>query len=251
MTISYAPYHRWLKPVVPEPETLYGQKNERRLRSTLPRLAEHAITHELRPLDAEFLLWFTPLYETTIGSRQNAAVHDIYALTLGNTESVSEYWCLSLYEHGLPVGGTIIGIREDRVNIAYRVYPPKWGEGSLQAGPSLYTEFLVSKHAYELGKQYISHGKDRNPYGLNANIGLAIFKLSVGCTASILLDTADYVQNELSLDSLETDALILHFPSDGEQITEATLAINREVEEKYGQVLRYPHLLQVHVHYRN
>lgn len=251
MIITYSPHHRWLKPTTKEPETLYGPKNIRRIRSTLSRIHEYAISHDIRPLDQDFLSWFVPMYETTIGGKQNAVVHDIFSTTLGNKESLSEYWCLSLYENGLPIGGTIIGIRSDRLMVVYRVYNQKWSSGSLQANPSLYTEYLVSSYAYSLGKSFISHGKDRNPYGLNANIGLATFKLSVGCKAYVTNDNGDYAPLTLDTDTLETDVLILHFPETGDAISKATLVTTKVALEKYAQLLHYPHLLEVEVIYRD
>lgn len=251
MTIKYAPFQRWMKPVTPEPESLYGRSNQKRIRSTLSRVAEHDISYDFRPLDDEFLRWFTPFYEQTIGSKQNAAVHDLHAMTLGNVNSTSVYWSLTLRQNGTNIGGTILGVRDDRVMIAYRTYPQKWGDGlSLQANPSLYTEYLVSAWAYELGKQWISHGKDRNPYGLNAAIGLAIFKLSVGCTPSIIRDNDDYQPLEFDVSTLNEDALVLHYPTSDETITEATLFTDRQNESRYSQLQKYPDLLAVKVSYR-
>jgi hypothetical protein len=249
--ITYAPYHRWLKPAVEKPESLYSTNNEKRLRSTLPRVADQMITHEFKPLDTDFLAWFVPMYESTIGDKKNSVIHDVYETTLGNPNSLSEYWSLAVYEKGVPVGGTVIGIRPDRIMIVYRIYKQKWSEGTLQANPSLYSEYLVSKYAYDTGKSFVSHGKDRNPYGLNANIGLAIFKLSVGCAPSIIRDNDEYLPIELDTTTLDTDALVLHYPTLGDIISNATLVTRRETAEKYAQLLHYPELLSVTVVYRD
>lgn len=252
MNKTYPPYVRWMKPVCADPAQLYGKKNQKRIRSTLGRIEESGISHELRPLDDAFLEWFGPWYQTNIGSKRNAAVHDLRAKTLENTESLSEYWCLELLQNGERLGGTILGVREDRIMIAYRTYQQKWNnELTLQANPSLYTEYLVSAWAYALGKEWISHGKDRNPYGLNANIGLAIFKLSVGCSASIALDSEDYTPLSLPLDSVTEDALILESPTAGAEITKATLWVARENEQKYAQLSGYSERLTVEIIYRD
>ena len=252
MNIAYSPFVRWIKPVVAEPETLYGKKNQKRIRSTLARVSEHEIEHEFRPLDEAFLEWFTPLYEETIGAKQNAAVHDLHKMTLGNTESLSEYWCLTLTQSGAYIGGTIIGVREDKIMIAYRTYQQKWnGELTLQGNPSLYTEYLASAWAYELGKDFISHGKDRNPYGMNAAIGLAIFKLSVGCKAYILEESKDYLREEIDTTTIGEDSLILHYPEHGDEILEATLLCTQETEMKYSQLTGYTEQLRVNISYRD
>ncbi len=249
--ITYAPHHRWLKPAVENPETLYSSNNVKRIRSALQRTTENQISHEFKPLDEQFLQWFIPMYESTIADKKNSMVHDVYKTTLGNQNSVSEYWSLAVYEKGIPIGGTVIGIRSDRIMIVYRIYNQKWTSSILQANPSLYSEYLVSKYAYDTGKNFVSHGKDRNPYGLNANIGLAVFKLSVGCSPSIILENEEYVPLELDPNSLTTDALILHYPQTGDKITEATLVTARETEDKYAQLMHYPELLKVTTVYRD
>jgi hypothetical protein len=249
--ITYAPYHRWLKPAVEKPESLYSSNNEKRIRSTLPRISDQGITHEFKPLDAAFLSWFVPMYESTISDKKNSVVHDVYETTLGNKNSLSEYWSLAVYEKGEPVGGTVIGVRADRIMIVYRIYKQKWSKGTLQANPSLYSEYLVSKYAFDTNKSFVSHGKDRNPYGLNANIGLAIFKLSVGCAPSIIRENDEYTPTTIDVATLDTDALILHYPNEGDTITTATLVTARDTEEKYAQLVHYPELLKVTTIYRD
>lgn len=249
--ITYSPYHRWLKPAVQNPESLYSSSNEKRLRSTLRHVSGYDISHEFKPLDITFLEWFIPMYDKTIGNKQNAVVHDVYETTLGNKNSLSEYWSLSLYEHGQPIGGTILGIRADRVMIVYRIYNQKWTKATLQANPSIYSEYLVSKYTFDTHKHFISHGKDRNPYGLNANIGLAIFKLSVGCSPSIVLDNDEYRPKTINPLTISTDALILHYPTTSDKITEATLITTKESEEKHAQINHYPDLLKVTTMYRD
>lgn len=247
MPIPYSKFHRWYKPVVAEPETLFSKKNRKRISSTLARINEHAISHKFSLLDDAFLEWFTPLYNETVGGKQNAVVHDIRAATLENHDSPSEYWGLTVMENGQPIGGTVFGMREEKLMTVFKSYPYKWSEGTLQANPTLYSEYLLCRHAHETGKESISHGKDRNPYGLNAAIGLATFKLSVGYRANILEDGEGYEQELFDETNLTEDALLLHFPESGEEITEATLFTNEPETPAYQQLLSYPELLKISV----
>lgn len=251
MPIPYSKFHRWYKPVVEEPETLFSKKNRKRIISTLNRIDEHDISHTFTPLDDAFLSWFTPLYTETVGSKQNAVVHDIRGATLGNHDSPSEYWGLTLTEHGRPIGGTIFGMRDEKLMTVFKTYPYKWAEGSLQANPTLYSEYLLCRHAFETGKGWISHGKDRNPYGPNAAIGLATFKLSVGYQASILEAGEGYERELFDETDLAEDALLLHYPESGEEITAATLFTSTATEEKYAQLTSYPELLTISVRLRD
>lgn len=252
MIIEYSPFHRWYKEAIENPEELFGTKNRKRILSSLPRISEYSITHEIKPLDQSFLNWFTPKYSDTIGAKDNAVVHDIYTSTLGNKESKSVYWCLELKENNVPIGGTIFGIREDKITTAFKVYPYKWSHGTLQANPSLYTEYLMSKFAFEQGKDSISHGKDRNPYGINAAIGLAIFKLSTGYKPYLLVESEDCQSEKLNTDDIMTDSLLLHHPLTNtfdDPITKATLFTTKDTESKYVQVNSYPELLEVETVY--
>ncbi len=250
MKMTYIPFQRWLKPVVASPEELYGAKNAKRIRSTLPRISDFNIRHEFKKLDVDFLDWFTPIYEKTIGSKNNPVVHKLYEATLGNSSRKSEYWSLTLFENDLPIGGTIIGIRDDRIMIAFRTFETRWVEGTLQASPALYAEYLASKYAYDLNKKIISHGKDRNPYGLNASIGLAIYKLSVGYCPYKLDDNETPLPTDIDTDTLDSDALILHLPGADNKITHATLVTTKETAENYSQLHSYRNLLSIETIFR-
>lgn len=251
MIIEYSPFHRWFKEAIENPEDLFGKKNKKRILSTLPKISEHPITHSIKPLDEEFLHWFTPLYSEIIGAKDNAIVHDIHEATLGKG-SEAIYWCLELLENNTPVGGTIFRIKDEKILIAFKVYPHNWKEGTLQANPSLYTEYLLSKFAYDSGKEIISHGKDRNPYGINAAIGLATFKLSTGYKPYLLLEKENCESKTIETDTIKVDSLLLHHPqmnTYNDPIIKATLLVSRETEPKYLQVCSYPESLKIETVY--
>tara|TARA_B100000508_G_scaffold92650_1_gene72322 strand:+ start:3552 stop:4316 length:765 start_codon:yes stop_codon:yes gene_type:complete len=247
MKITYAPFHRWYKPAVAEPTDLYGKKNRKRILSTIQRLEENAIETIIAPLDEAFLSWFVPMYEETIATRQNAKVHDVRAATIEKEESLSTYYSLTTLQNNEILGGVIFGVREDRLMTAYKVFKPKWVTGTLQANPTLLSEYILSKHAFSLGKKLVSHGKDRNPYGVNAAIGLATFKLSTGYKPMIKADYEDYFPQEIIIEGLKEDCLVLHYPTTGEVITKATLIAKSDALEKYTQLLSYTGVLSIDV----
>jgi hypothetical protein len=247
MIINYLEKHIWRKDAVSEPEQLYGKKNSKRIRSILPRVDSQDIRFEFLPLDGSFLGWFTPFYKEHIGSKKNAQIHDLYAQTLGKAEHVYEYWSLTIFEKDKPVGGSIIFTNNELLMLAYRAFLPKWEFGSLQASPSLYADYITSKIAFETGKRQVSHGKDRNLYGINSSIGQAIYKLSVGYIPQIPKPKENEVSTILTIDTddIMVDSLLFHLPEKGERITHATLLTHRASEQDYMQMRQYPDLIKV------
>lgn len=249
MLIPFAPKHHWYKDVMEKPELLFGDKNRKRILSTIPKVDDHNISYELAQLDQSFLNWFTPVYINAIGAKPNAMVHNLYEATIGNIESLSEYWSFTLYQNNEILGATIFGIREDRIMIAFKTYQQKWLSGTLQANPTLYSEYILAKFAHDKGKELMSHGTDRNPYGINAGIGLATFKLSTGYRPSVPKTVFETGSEIFDTSTISEDVLLLHFPESEQLITEATLFTTPEAVDTYTQLLRYPERLHVHVSY--
>lgn len=243
--ISYSPFHRWYKPVIAEPENLFSQKNKKRILSTLKRMTEEEICFSIKPLDESFLTWFEPRYQKVISSKQNPHIHDIKSKTLENLQSESEYFSLTITQKDINVGGIIFGVRTDSVMIAYKIFDNNWIQGTLQASPTLLAEYVICQHAYELKKEQISHGKDRNPYGINASIGLANYKLSVGYQAFISEEMDVVPENFLVPEQIKNDILILHYPKEGKKITDASLFTRDDNKDKYAQILSYPKQLKI------
>ena len=241
--IPHSSHHVWFKDL-PTGDILEcsSKKTRYRLRKTLKEIDKVEVTTDIAPLSDAFFSWFTPIYKENIGKKKNARMHDVYDQTLGNKESKYPYYTLTLNEGGIPTGGTIFSVRDDRVSIAYRTYPNKWSGMQLSASPSIYTEYLISKHAQELGKEKISHGLDRNPYGPNASIGLAYFKLQIGCYPHL---PKNCELHEFDSNKLREDTLLLVAPKEGGRIREAILFIESGKEEEYAHLLKYPEQLEI------
>lgn len=245
MKITYAKFHRWYKPVLADPAELFGKKVQKRLISSLPKIETGNIEVIIEKLTDEYIQWFTPLYQKMLQTKDQAVIHDVYNSTLGNTESKSVYWGLTLLENGKKIGGTIFGVQDDKVLTVFKTYEYSWETHIIQVGPTILAEYYLCKHAYALGKLLISHGKDRNPYGINAAIGLATFKLSMGYRANILVGREDYQCNSISTETITEDTLILHYPKEGKEIVSATLLTKSETQDKYAQLLSYSELLDI------
>jgi hypothetical protein len=227
---------------------IFGKNNLGRLRSTFKNIDASSVVHRIEPLTDEVLDWFTPLYLKTITNKDNPKLFDIRSTTIGK-ESKYKYYSLTLLEDNIPIGGTIFSERGPILSIAYRIYPNTWKQNNLQANPSVLAECLLNNHGVEHGFKTLSHGRDRNPYGLNAHIGLAIFKLSMGCSA--YLPSTPYEIQTLDLNQVNQDVLLFKMPTEGDQITKGILYATEENLSNYMQVAKYPERLLVEIITRN
>ena len=250
MQITYPSHHRWMRDISKGVEIGFSGRIIKMVTESLPLLSHYGVVSKIEPLTDDFFEEFTPAYIENIGNKANAMVHDVRAKTLGNHNGAILYFGLSLHENGEYIGGTIFSLRSDRVSYAYRTFHRNWNAATLKANPAIIAEHIVAVFAYNQGKTIISHGKDRNPYGPNSAIGMAGFKLSVGCRPSNVTN-GTYDIHTLDTDTLTEDCFILEQPKEGTDITKAYLVTTRENEHKYLQVTKYPEQLTVEVLYRD
>lgn len=242
MLIKYASHHSWYKSTQENSLLNYGKNDQRRLRKTTELAAKHDIRIEIKPAEATFFEWFTPLYNKSISTKKNPQLHDVREiLTQQNPLALGQY-TLTLYEKSKPIGGCIFTDYGWYHSIAYRVYLPDWIESTAPASPALYGEYLFDKYTYEQGRKMINHGRDRNPYGLNSSIGLSIFKLASGCSVRTALTHEVRV---LDTSTINEDCLVLHLPDKNRKISEATLICTEVTKDKYMQLFKYPDRLTI------
>lgn len=247
MTITYPSHHRWIKQVPENPLDSFSNKQQLKIQDTLSRLGTLSVRSEVAELNETFLARFVPLYESRLSTMKNPALGDIPSKTLGMKER--SYFSLSLWESDTFLGGTIFRIVSNELRIAYRIYAHDWHTVALPASPSMVTEYLITRYAQEHTIPIISHGKDRNPYGPNAGIGLASYKLSVGCRPLLVKNATLHT---IDADKLMEDALILEYPGSPDlPITHAHLITLRANEFRYAQATKYPDQLIVTTHYRD
>lgn len=248
MEIHHTTHHRWQRPVIENPLTLYNKNNQKRLHSTINKIEETDISYQIKIIDDEFLDWFEPFYTEQMKSKVNAKIHDLHIATRPQ-EHIENYYQLTLFEGDSRLGAIVFSLRKDNMlGISFRALAHNWLENSLQANPALYTDYVLAEFAREKNMEIFSHGLDRNPYGLNANIGLATFKLTVGCTPKIPKET-EFTKTDIS--QLDTDTLILLPPEEDIIIKNAILVCTTETEPKYAQLRAYSDRLAIEVKHRN
>lgn len=248
MKISYPNNNVWHRENTSDPTGFLSGRNLKKVRASLSLMEQEGVRGLIAPLTDDFFAWFTPLYSTAVSAKKNPNQHDIYATTLGKTRKEFPYFSLTVLEKGTPIGGTIFSLRPGRISYAYRIFPFSWNTADIPAGPALMGEYFISKYASDHDIAFVSHGQDRNLYGINGSIGLAIFKLSVGCHPVL---PKHYDVLTLDSDTITEDVLVLAMPKDGTRITEGHLFTSSDTQEKYVQVTKYPELLSVVTHIRN
>jgi len=246
MQIITPSHNRWRKSLTSDSTEQFGKNSAARIRSTLKKIASQDVSWSFTTLQQNDFDWFLPLYEDQISQKANPNVFNVQNRTLNTGKN---YSLLTLFEDGKPIGGTIFRINADNVcMIAFRIYQNKWQSANLQAKPSLLTEYLLCEYVKEHGATTLSHGKDRSPYGQYASIGLAVFKLSVGCNL-YLPDNYEY--KTVDLQTFSADSLVLEHPTDDSiELKKGFLVTTPETESKWLQVTKYPHLLEVEIIYR-
>lgn len=247
MKIPYTEQISWHKVITDNPMEGISNSNQKRLRSTVGSLPEE-ITHQIHPITPELLDWFIPLYESTIQTKNSPNVIDIREAIKKNSDTV-DYFVLVLFENGKKVGATIFSEKKSFLSIAYRIYPNEWSSVKTAASPSLYSEYLICKHAHKRGYKKLSHGKDRNAYGMNASIGLAVFKLSYGCKAYVGTKSPEI--KVLDIDEISKDVLIIRYDEAASFLKNGYLICARETEDKYTQVTKYQDQLKIETIYRD
>ena len=235
--------HRWVKQIHPDILPDFGRSGSQKISQLLNKLEDTDISYCFSPLDESFFAWFTPQYENQVGSKKNFGGHNVIAKTLYKENNLFPHFSLTVLETGKPIGGVIFTMRKNRLSIAFRVFKHTWDKNKkFRCTPSLFAEYLLARHALENNLPNLAHGVDKNPYGINAAIGLAIFKLSTGCHPEICINPEI---KEFDITEYITDTLVFECEEGSKIIKNATLITTSANLPKYEQLLKYDHVLRV------
>lgn len=197
MRLSIPDKVSWRKMITSDTVNQYNKNGAKRIIKTSTNCARDNITYTISPLTQEHLEWFIPLYTDKLATMSNPAHSDIYTKTLATNKK--DFFILVILENTQKVGGAIFNQTETDINIAYKIFENNWSASTLPASPSLYADYLLTEYGRGIQKQLISHGKDRNGYGKTSNIGLAIFKISLGYKP--------YLPKKYTIETLDTESI--------------------------------------------
>lgn len=242
----YASLHRWRKDVIDDPINLFGRSEQKKLRDTLKKISASNVSYHIQPLTSDFFDWWLPLYHERVSSKEHPVLFNVKERTLGGAVD-RQYFSLTLLEGDKRLGGLIFSVKDDTLFFAYRTLALDWNQVRLRANPSLYVEYVMAEHAKSSSLKYISHGKDRNPYGLNSGIGLANFKLATGCRPQL---ASGYEVKVLDTDEVSRDVLVFQLPpaeSPHADIKKAYLIVDSIGMEKWTSLSKYQDRLSIEV----
>jgi hypothetical protein len=192
------------------------------------------IHHKIEFVNDTFLDLFIPFYTKSIEAKKNPYVVDIKKLIELNSAK-HEIYCLSIFEDNEFVGGSIFIHRKERITTSVKSYLRKWSTFNNSVSPTLLAESYFYEHAIEHDYKQVSHGKDRNPYGLNSNINLCATKLQLGYVPQ-LPKKGDC--KTISIENINEEVLVMLKPTSGNIITNAVLFSNdNNPEELYNYLL--------------
>lgn len=223
MHASYPRFLAWRRKLdgISHPDGFFSAKTVGRIHRAFDQLAASPYRLVYDVVDDAYLDVFTPIYEAHIGSKKNGHIFTVKENVLSGMAKGSAYGAISLYESDTLIGGFIFSIHPKALSSAYRAFPHSLPI-KLAITISHLAEHMFFAKAIELGKTHIRHGKDRNAYGLHSNIGLAEYKMRLGCKPYI----SKAPDNEIlpfPVDCKGEDALFFLGSESGQRMNEAIL----------------------------
>jgi hypothetical protein len=245
----------------------FGKKTSKKIQKTILLLEKEGYTFKTEPVQEELLKKFLPLYHKNISEKENPKFFDVPTeLQKNSKKEDSQIEALSLYYGTTYVGGVIYRVVADSIKINYRVFQKELFK-SFPITPSIVSDFFIYQKAIDLKKEFVTHGKDSNLYGLHSSIGLALFKIQSGCYPKVSKDcpifftrkksdlkaedtqqicsdptyTLDYTQNFFLT---KNDILVFLGEKQNEKIQKAILFLKNTDEEtlkKYELLFNNPH----------
>lgn len=210
-----------------DPLEPFGEKTRKRIIKTKKLHEGYGYVIKCEDFSEDIFNKFLVIYKHHI-KRIGGILHDVKDKIITNPRHNFPYKFINAYKNGKYQGGIIFSDRVEHLVVAYRAIPHEL-EIKLPINLSYVMEYYLNKYALESGKKYIRRGRDRNPYGLNLSIGLALYKLQLG-NYPILVPN-----QELTIihcfDWKEEDTLVFLPPTKGDRINMAIMYSSKNNDE--------------------
>lgn len=184
--ITYPQHIVWHVDVSSSTDALncFSKKIAKRIRRGITYLENAGYTFVTEPVDDAYIDLFFPLYKENILQKDNPHVFDVKTELQKRATEGFPIEAVSLYKGTTYLGGVIYRILDEQLTINYRVFLREF-DVKTPIGASMIADYFVYKKAIELHKTTVSHGRDRNLYGLHSGLGLPLFKLHAGAKPKI------------------------------------------------------------------
>lgn len=218
----------------------FGVKTRKKLKSAMNKFELSNYSIILEEVDDSYIDKFNPIYKSNIETKSNPKTADLKDRIIINPPHNFPYYAFSLYCKDKYEGGIIFSNREDHLVIGYKVFP-KSLDIKLPINVSFVAEYYLNEYAINNNMKYIRRGSDRNPYGLNSAIGLAMFKIQAGYWPYMKDEYKDdEIKARLNYDGKD-DILLFKDSIIGGKITQGVLFSESnldQIEEKYRILLK-------------
>lgn len=162
----------------------FSKKIAKRIRRGITYLESAGYKFVIEPVDDTYIDLFFPLYKENILQKDNPHVFDVKTELQKRATEGFPIEAVSLYKGNTYLGGVIYRILDEQLTINYRTFLKEF-DVKTPIGASMIADYFVYKKAIELHKSTVSHGRDRNLYGLHSGLGLPLFKLHAGAKPKI------------------------------------------------------------------
>lgn len=223
-------------------EEIFSKKTYKKILSSYKRMLEFGYEFEIKIVTPDFIKIFLPLYENNILKKRNGNIRDVLKYYQNYKDTGIPFYCLILNFNGELCGALLFTERKDRLSAVVKYFPSE-AKCKLPSNITLVVEYLFFKEAYKLKKKGIYHGVDTNVFGVNSEIGLAMFKLQIGCRPHISSVDSTYSISDKFIWDEKEDVLIFHGSKPKEKIVSSTLYITdkqlfKNSQDKYGALLK-------------
>jgi len=182
-------------------------------------LADHDYSIRCEDLSEELVDRFVAIYKLHMQAI-GGIVHDVKQRVYVSPPHSHPYKVISIYLKDIYLGGLIFSDRVTHLVTAYKAIPHKL-KHSLPISSSFVIEAALNKYAIEHNCKYIRRGKDRNLYGPNLSIGLALYKLQIGTYPRLVPNSK--LKPSTGFNWSNKDTLVFLAPQEGNRITEGII----------------------------
>jgi hypothetical protein len=243
--MNYPKYITWRKEIT-ELTSVYdtfGKKTQARIKKAFSILeSQDKYTLRTVEVDDNFLKEFVPIYRSNMDQKRNTLHIDI-ASKINERKALGDtYKSVALFEYDKLIGGLIFNDKKNVVKNAYKT-TPRVLDIKLPINITFLIEFLFTQYAIDTKKR-IMGGQDRNIFGMNAEIGLAMFKVQAGYYPVIINIDSNEILDDFTWNKKD-DVLIFEGKEMGGKCDNATLFLATKEEDiinnKYSILLNNKH----------
>ncbi len=163
---------------IPNAYAIFGKSTAKRIEKSIEKIKESEYEIRLEDVNESLIDAFLPVYTASI-TQKNGKLFDVRETITKRQKDGFVYRSVSLYKNNILEGAMIYSIRETNLGIAYNIFPTKLTIKIPIRNITFIADYYVYQDAIDNEKEYVSHGKDRNLYGMptHSSIGVANHKL--------------------------------------------------------------------------